>query len=527
MRTQWVKLTGLILVVILFPLISQARDLTIGTRAEPAVDPHFLFVATNIAYSRHLFDALLGSDENAQPVPGLAVSWRAVADKTWEFKLREGVKFHDGSDFTAEDVVFSINRITSIPNNPNPYTPLIRTIETVEAVDPLTVRIQTKIIDPVLPKSLNSIFIISYKAAKDALPPDFRSGKAAVGTGPYRFVSYAPGDRLILKRNDAYWGGLQPWEKVSFRVMSNDASRIAALRAGDIDMVGAIAPNDVAVLAKDPKINLFKRPSDRIIYIILDVGRDQSPYVTDMQGKPMSKNPMKDVRVRKALSLAIDRKAIVSAVMEGLAEPAGQLVPKGIKGHNPAVDESAYDLKQAKALLAEAGWEKGFGLTLHGPNNRYVNDARVLETIGQMWARLGLKIDVVTEPLNMYFPKIKVATGVKYSVMMMGWGYSSTGEATHGYNTWLHTYDAQRKYGPANRAGYSNPDFDKLIEAAAVTIDDAERDKKLQEATAMVTQHYVNIPIHFQYTTVGARKGIDVKPRIDEAVLAISARPAP
>ena len=219
-------------------------------------------------------------------------------------------------------------------------------------------------------------------------------------------------------------------------------------------------------------------------------------------------------------------KRISGSIRTGLAEPAGQLVPKGIKGHNPSVDESGYDLKQAKALLAQAGWEKGFGLTLHGPNNRYVNDARVLETIGQMWARLGLKIDVVTEPMNVYFPKIKVATGVKYSVMLMGWGYSGVGEATHGYNTWLHTYDAKRKYGPANRSGYSNPAFDQLIEAAAVTVDDRERDKKLQEATALVTQQFVNVPIHFQYTTVAARKGIIVTPRIDEAVLAMSARPS-
>jgi peptide/nickel transport system substrate-binding protein len=514
------------LILVLFPLHVGATDLTIGTRAEPAVDPHFLFVATNIAYSRHLFDALLGTDENAQPVPGLAVSWRPVADKIWEFKLREGIKFHDGSDFTADDVVFSINRVTAIPNNPNPYTPLVRTIETVEAIDPSTVRIKTKTIDPVLPKSLSSIFIVSRKAAKDALPPDFRSGKAAIGTGPYQFVSYAPGDRLILKRNDSYWGDPQPWEKVTFRVMSNNASRIAALRSGDISVVGAIAPNDVAVLKRDPDINLFKRPSDRVIYIILDVGRDRSPYVTDMKGNTMDQNPLKDVRVRKALSLAINRKAIVSAVMEGLAEPAGQLVPKGIKGHNPSVDESAFDLEQAKSLMAQAGWEKGFGLTLHGPNNRYVNDARVLETIGQMWARLGLKIDVVTEPMNVYFPKIKVATGVKYSVMLMGWGYSGVGEATHGYNTWLHTYDAKRKYGPANRSGYSNPAFDQLIEAAAVTVDDQERDKKLQKATAMVTSQFVNIPIHFQYTTVAARKGITVTPRIDEAVLAMSTKPS-
>jgi peptide/nickel transport system substrate-binding protein len=212
--------------------------------------------------------------------------------------------------------------------------------------------------------------------------------------------------------------------------------------------------------------------------------------------------------------------------MEDLADPANQLVPPGIMGHNPDLPPATYDLSKAKQLLEEAGWEQGFGLTLHGPNNRYLNDARVLETVGQMWARLGLKIDVLTEPMNVYFPKIKVATGVEYSVMLMGWGYSETGEAIPFFNTVLHTYDAERKYGPGNRAGYADPQFDKMLEEAAITLDLAEREAKMKAFVAYITQQYVAIPIHFQYTAIAAKKGIEVTPRIDEQTLAMSARPA-
>lgn len=515
--------------LVLAPSFGKAANLTVGARAEPAVDPHFLYVNTNIAYSRHLFDGLTLKDANAQPMAGLATSWKSLDEKTWEFKLRKGVKFHDGSDFTADDVIFTFNRVPNIPNNPNPYTPNMRSVAGIEKVDSHTIKITTKAPDPVLPATIAGIFIVSHKAAKDALPADFRSGKAAIGTGPYKFVSFTPGDRLVLARNDSYWGGKEPWERVTFRVMSNDASRMAALLAGDVDMVGNVPPGDVGRLQRDPNVTIFKRPSDRIIYMIMDVLRDSSPDITDKDGKPLAKNPLKDPKVRKALSMAIDRKLIVEKVMEGLATPASQLVVEGILGHNSALKVETYDPAAAKKLLAEAGWPNGFGLTVRGPNNRYVNDAKICEALGQMLAKIGLKVKVETEPLNVYFPKIKVSDQlktVKYSFMMMGWGFSGTGDSSQFMNTVLHSYNKARRFGPGNRSGYVDAKLDKMIEDAGMTFERKDREKKLKDAIAYVTDVRFAIPLHYQVVVVGARKGVTVTPRIDEMLLAMEAEPA-
>ena len=274
----WSKLVSLA-AALLIGWSASAADLRLAIETEPAIDPHFLFATTNTAVSRHIFDALVDRDENLQPLPGLAESWRLIDPLTWEFKLRPGVRFHDGSPLTADDVVFSINRIPAIPNNPNPYTPLTRSIDTVEAVEPLLLRIRTKFPDAILPNQLAGVFVVSRVAARDAQPADFRSGKAAIGTGPYRFVAWKPGDRLELARNDSYWGGAQPWEKVTLRVIANDAARTVSLRSGEIDVVGNLNPAHAETLARDPAVTLFKRPSDRVVYLILDVARYKYPPV--------------------------------------------------------------------------------------------------------------------------------------------------------------------------------------------------------------------------------------------------------
>ena len=210
----------------------RSGNLRIGAVTEPAVDPHFVFLGSNVAYSRHMFDALVGSDADGKKFPGLALSWTAVDDRTWEFKLRPGVKFHDGSEHTAEDVAFTIKRVPGIPNNPNSYTGNIRTVTSTEIVDPLTIRFRTRVPDPSLPDLLTSIFIVSSRAAANASPADFRSGKAAIGTGPYRMVRFAAADRLVLERNESYWGGRPAWAGVEFRLLSNEAARIAGAAGG-------------------------------------------------------------------------------------------------------------------------------------------------------------------------------------------------------------------------------------------------------------------------------------------------------
>ncbi len=515
---------GFILFTVIFIAHSAfATDLVIGTRAEPSIDPHFLYLATNIAYSAHIYGKLVRADENMQAIPDLAESWKTLDDTTWEFKLRKGVKFHDGSEFTAEDVVFSLERIPKVPNNPNPYTGRIRSIASWEVLDPYTIRIKTKKPDPLLPANLTRAVIVSKKAAQGATTADFASGKAAIGTGPYKFVEFVPGSHLVLERNEDYWGEKPAWKKVTFKIISNDATRVAALLGGDVDMIDYVPPTEVAHLEKKKNLRVWKRPSGRVIYLVTDQFRDQSPFVTTKDGKPMDKNPLKDVRVRRAISKAINREAITSRVMEGLAVPASQLVPKGLLGYNPDIKVEKFDLEGAKRLLAEAGYPDGFGLTIHGPNDRYVNDGKVLEAVGQMLARLGLAMKVDPMPKTVYFGRARPPKS-QFSLFLVGWGNPS-GEATEGVTGVLHSYQKDKGYGVYNMGLYSNPEFDRVAEQAAMSVNKSQREKLLQKAMAIAMDDLGVIPLHAQFTMVATRKGITYIPRADEQTRAMSARP--
>jgi len=427
--------------------VAGASDLTIGIGADvTAIDPHYHNVTPNNNVAAHIFDYLVLRDERQKPIPGLAESWRTVDPLTWEFKLRKGVKFHDGSEFTAADVVASIERVPLVPNSPSPFTAYTKQIKEMTVVDPYTIRFRTAAPYPLMPTDMTQVAIVSAKAAK-ASTEDFNSGKAAIGTGPYKLLRYAKGDRIELARHDGYWGGKTPWEKVTLRLLPNDASRVAALLAGDVQAIEYVPTSDVARIRADKRLNVYKVIADRLVYLHMDSDRDASPYVTDKEGKPLAKNPMKDPRVRKAISKAINRNAIVDKVMEGEAVAAGQLLADGMFGTTRNLKVEPYDPAGAKKLLAEAGYPDGFGITIHAPNNRYVNDAKIAQAVAQMLTRIGIATKVEAMPSATYFPQ---ATDLKFSLMLLGWS-SGTGEASSPLKALLATYSRDKGFGTANR----------------------------------------------------------------------------
>ncbi len=517
------KWLGLAVVFMGFVMSVQAKDLVVGVTEEPAVDPHYLFMANNIEISHHIFEGLTAMDNSQNLVPALAVSWELVEPTIWEFKLRKGVRFHDGSGFTARDVKFSYERIPSLKENPNPFTPLIRNIAEVKIVDDYTVRLLTKKPDPTLPSIIPAAFIVSNQAAREATPVDFKKGRAAVGTGPYKFSAFQSGVKLVVEKNPNYWGKVEPWDSVTFKVLGSSAAVIAAISAGDIDVMGNVTPSDVITLKNKPDVEIATIAGARVSYLIMDMGRDQSPEFTDHSGNKLKENPLKDLRVRKALSLAINRQAIIDGLLDGIGTVANQLPPPAIVGYNESISKKTYDPEQAKKLLAEAGWPKGFGITLRGPNNAYGN-GKSLQAIAQMWSRLGFKMNVLTEPKSTYFPNIKVAAGVKYSAMIMGWGFSEGGEVSPFFNTILHSYDAERGFGPANRAYYNDPYFDKKLEAAQATMERIERAKLLKELVAYVTDQYIALPLYWENVTIAFRRGFKAEPRVDGAILAMNVK---
>jgi peptide/nickel transport system substrate-binding protein len=508
-----VALAIAILTAIALPVA--ADELRVGARAEIVMDPHFMWSGSNTSYYVQTYGYLLQLDEQAQVQPMLAESWRFLDQTTWEFNLRKGVTFHDGSPFTAEDVVATFKRVPNVPNAAGPYTGALLGIKGVEAVDPYTVRFLTDKPIPVIPHQIAQIPIIPKKIAETASTADFNTGKAAIGAGPYRFVKYIPGDQLVLERNETYWGAKPEWQKVTFKFISDDAARVAALLSGDVDVVDFVPPTDVKRLRENPQIAVHVGPSDRVIYLWMDVERDNSPFITDASGHAGIKNPFTDIRVRQAIGHAINRDVITGRVMDGLATPASELVPPGFGGYNKDIPIPAYDPDLAKRLLAEAGLKDGFGVTIHCPNDRYVNDARICQAVGQQLAQIGLKIKVETLPKSIFFPKVTEHGGQRFSLFLMGWGSSSGGEADALWQV-LHSYDKTKSIGTWNLGHYSNPKVDALVDSALSTLDRQARLKIEEEAMALAMQDGAVVPLHFQSVIVATRKDLSYRVYADE-----------
>lgn len=499
-----------------------AADLSIALGADvTSMDPHFHNLTPNNNVGNHVFETLVAKDARGRLKPALAESWRPVDDLTWEFRLRKGVKFHDGSDFTAADVAFSLERVPNVPNSPSPFTTYSKQITEKIIVDPLTIRLKTAAPYPLMPNDMGTIMIVSSRAAKGASTEDFNSGKAAIGTGPLRFVRWQKGDRIELVRYDGYWGPKAPWDKVVFRVITSDPTRVASLLANEVRAIENVPTADLAKVSKHSDLSVYRIVSHRVMYLHIDSARDKSPFVTDKAGRPLDRNPLKDVRVRRAMSKAINRQALVERVMEGAARATGQLMPDGMFGYTPALKPEAYDPEGARKLLAEAGYPDGFGLTIHGPNNRYVNDEQVAQTIAQMLARVGIVTKVDTMPSAVYFTR---AGKLEFSFILVGWG-SDTAEASSPLKALLATYNSEKGMGQANRGRYSNPKMDALLGEALATVDDSRREKLLQQATEVAMSDLGIITLYHQENVWATRKGIVYTPRADERTFAHEFRP--
>jgi peptide/nickel transport system substrate-binding protein len=375
-----------------------------------------------------------------------------------------------------------------------------------------------------LPIYLSFVAMLDEGTHQGMATEDFNAGRAAIGTGPFRLVQHRPGDRIELERNDAWWGPQRPhWQRVSYRMITNDAARSAALLAGDVDFIDQVPTSDMARLRRDPRLRLVETTSLRTMYLVLDFAReDGSPYAFDNEGRPLRRNPLRDLRVRRALSMAIDRAAIVDRVMEGAAVATGQFLPEGSFSYVPDLPVQRYDPEGARALLREAGYPEGFRLTIHGSNDRYINDSRVVQAIGQMWTRAGVRTAVEAQP---YATFITRATRREHSVSLLSWG-NSTGEVSVVLNAVLGTPDREKGRGTANRGPYSNPEMDARVEAALGELDDARRERMLQEATHMAIDDLAVIPLYLQKAIWAMRRDLDYAPRADEMNSPGDVRPA-
>jgi len=487
---------------------TSAQTLTLGTKLElNTLDPHFFAAFPTNSSMQYFFDKLVEYGDKLEIKPALATSWKLVDDTTWEFKLKKGVVFHDGTPFTADDVIFTIERVPNVPNSPNSFAQFTRGIESMKKVDETTLVIKTKAPNPQLLSDLANIFIVQAKAGKGATTADFNSGKAVVGTGPYKLVKFVSGEALELERNDKYWGGKPAWAKVTERIIAKDPSRLASLLSGQVDAIDAVPIADLDRLRKDNKYGLFRGPAALVHYIALDSNRDVSPFVTAKDGKPLTSNPLKDPRVRKALSLALNRDLIAKRVMEGSATPASQMLPPIYPSGSKSLKPDAYDVAKAQALLKEAGWGDGFRIVLHATGDRYPNDSQVAQAIAQMWTRIGLKAEVEALPGSVFFTR---ASKQEFSAFAAQYGAE---DSMNSLRALVATSDAAKGYGTANRTRYSNPVVDNLLTEALTTMDDELRQQKLERAINFAMADQPLIPVFHPTFDFAARKGLAVTPR--------------
>jgi peptide/nickel transport system substrate-binding protein len=509
------------------PALAQAQELRIGMKAAiDSADPHLLYTPSRDV-QLHVWEPLVVQDAQLQPVPGLALSWRPIGPTSWEFILRDDARFTDGSPLTADDVVFSIRRAQTIEGI-RTYRAYLRDITAVEADGPHRVVVHTANTTALLPNNLSTFGIVSASAAKDATAQDFNGGRAATGTGPYRWGQWLPGQQVTLERNPAYRGGAEPWSRVTFRFMDNDSARVAALLAGDVDVIDAVPGSLYGRIGEGGHAHLVTATSLFLLQLTLDL-RPQTAYVTDIDGKPLPENPLAKPEVRAALNLAINRAGLAERAMENGAVAANQFAPPGFIGHDADLPVPAYDPAAARRKLAEAGYPQGFGLTLHCLNDRFAGDARSCQAIGQMFAAIGVRTRIEALPSSIFFRRAQSGANgePEFSASLSIFG-SAAGLPDNAFTSLVQSYDRTRGTGVSNLGRYSNPTLDALIDGAAAAIDPAERTAKLAEATRLVfVQDLPILPVFYLKAAWGLRAGLSLQPRGDQYTLATGIRPAP
>ncbi len=482
----------------------------------PTWDPHSQNNALSNGIHAAVYESLVTYNKKFEVEPQLALSWKQEEPTRLRFKLRPNVKFHDGSPFTADDVVFSIGRSMDKASNFTIYT---QGIDRAVKVDDLTVDVITKGPNPVLLRQLTEIRMMSRAWAdknKSLTPKDMKTKdenfahRNANGTGPFMLKEWKPDVRTHLVKNPNWWGKLDSnLTEIIYQPIKTDATRTAALLSGEVDLVLDPPVQDLARIKADSKLQVIDGAENRTIFIGMDQFRDELPG-SNVKGK----NPFKDRRVRLAMNHAVDIAAINRTIMRGQSEPTGAMVSPQVAGWSKeAHARLAYDPALAKKLLTEAGYGDGFEFTMDCPNNRYINDEEICQALVGMWAKVGLKAKLRTQPMATYFPMIQ---RYEASVYMLGWGVP-TFDALYSLQSLLRSVGAGGD-GNYNVGRYSNPQMDALIERAKKETDLATRTQLLSKALLLAKEDAAYIPLHNQVIPWAARKGIELYHRADNRI---------
>jgi peptide/nickel transport system substrate-binding protein len=495
--------------------LAQAQTLRWSSQGDmQTTDPHSQNELLTNSLNNQVYETLTRRMKDMSMGPALATEWTQLSPLQWRFKLRPGVSFHDGTPFTADDVVFSMQRLR---DDNSPQRVYANAVGLPKAVDPLTVVFTLDKPNPIVPELLGALFIMSRRwceAHHVTRPLDFRKGEEsyasqhANGTGPFMLVSRQPGVKTVFKRNPNWWnkfdGNLQDF---SYLPIGNDATRTAALISGEVDFVLDPPPRDVARLRTQPGIKVQDGEENRIIFIGMDQGRDKLLHGQAPGPNGQERNPFKDLRVRKALYQAIDIEAIKTKLMSGYALPTGGLTPSPRGAYNDAKLETRlpFDLAQARRLMADAGYADGFDVTLDCPNNRYVNDERICIALAGMWAQLKVRVKVNAMPRTLFFPKIEK---FDTSLYLAGWGGGSTDAEV--MLTPVLRNRGEQGVGVGNYGGAVNNEADALAAASTVEPDAKKREALVKAALRSYREQVNIIPLHRQVIPWAMRSGVSL-----------------
>ena len=473
------------------------------------LDPHAQNEGPTSALAHQIMEPLVMRDMSGAIVPALATEWGPSEEdpNVWTFKLREGVTFHDGAEFDSEDVKFSLDRAMTPDSD---YKELLASVKEVRAPEKYVVEIVTNGPNPIMPNNLTNMFMMDkgWAEANDAVKvQDYEGGedtfaaKNANGTGPYKLVSREPDVKTVLTINENYWGaGEFPLEvtEIIYTPIQNAATRVAALLSGEVDFIQDVPVQDLERVAGADGLDVRTAPQNRVIFFGMNQG-DEDLKNDNVDGK----NPLADVRVRRAMSMAINRDAIKQVVMRGQSAPAGMISPPFVNGWNEAMDSSSTtDVEAAKALMAEAGYGDGFTIQLDCPNDRYINDEAICQAAVGMLAQIGVTVNLDAKPKAQHFPLI---SNLETDFYMLGWGVP-TYDSEYIFNFLAHSRG--EKYGSWNGTRYSNADLDAKIQALASETNLPERDKAINEIWQVVQEEQLYIPIHHQVLNWGMTSNV-------------------
>ena len=487
-----------------------------------SLDPYTLKETTTIAHHAHVYEGLVTRDKELKIAPALAESWETLDPTHWRFHLRHNVKFHNGDAFTADDVIFSAQRVRATGSN---FLSNVPPDAKFVKVDDYTVDVMLDAPNPILISQWDGWYIMDKKwcAEHDAVAPTPASATTPSyaslhenGTGPFMIESHQPGVKTVFKAFPDWWGKPEHnLKEIVFTPIASDATRVAALLSGEVDVVEPVPLQDIQRVNASGSAAVMNGPEIRTIFLGMDQSRDELLY-SNVKGK----NPFKDIRVREAFYKAIDIEAIKNRVMRGLSTPSALMIAPQLYALSKDFTRPKYDPDSAKKLLTEAGYPDGFEVTMDCPNDRYVNDAAICQAVVGMLARIGVKIDLLAQPKALYFGKVLKPGGYKTSFYMLGW----TPASMDSHNV-LHDIlgcrddpkDATR--GEANLGGYCNKDVDALADKVLVETDTAKRDQLIKQAFEIVNKDYAYIPLHQQSLSWGVSKKVKLTQRADNQVL--------